>query len=557
MNRRRAAARIGASSSAANEIRATRRCKYACRILSILLLSASLACSESESDAPAAPDETLATQAPSAEPAAAVEPTADEEIPPPLFPRGLISHQPGVTPGYVLFNPLLSDTSYLVNNEGEVVHRWKSAYSPGCGLYLLPSGNLLRAGRDPERLGFRSGGTGGILEEIDWEGNIVWEWRLSDETRVQHHDIEPLPNGNVLVLAWEVKSKEEALRAGRRADQIPEQGLWPDWLLEIEPIRPSGANVVWEWHIWDHLVQNRDPNAAHYGEPAEQPGRLDINAGADAPQISADELAQLQALGYVPEDATPEDLKSDFLHTNSVTYHPRLDQIALSVPALGEAWIIDHATTSEQARGPRGDILYRWGNPSSYGRGDAAAKRFFYQHDVRWIPDGWEGAGNLMLFNNGEGRPTGSFSSIDEWTPPIDAMGRYAISEDAPFGPTELSWQYVSANPSDFFSPFISGAQRLANRNTMICSGVGGQFFEVTRSGEIVWEYRNPFSGDVRNQDGSLPQPGLEERPYATFRATRIPEDHPALAHRRLSALDPQPAWFDYAAAQATKTEPP
>ena len=488
--------------------------------------------------------------------ASPAEPEVRDEIPPPRFPRGLVTHEPGVTSGYVLFNPLLSDTTYLVNNDGEVVHTWKTAYSPGGGIYLLPNGNLLRTGRDPEMLGFRAGGTGGILQEIDWGGNVVWEWRLSEESRVQHHDIEPLPNGNLLLIAWEVKSKEQALRAGRLADQIPEQGLWPDWVLEIEPIRPRGANTIWEWHSWDHLVQNHDAQAEHYGEPAEHPERLDVNAGADAPEIGADELAQLQALGYVPEDATPEDLRSDFLHTNAVDYHPRLDQIALSVPALGEVWIIDHATTTEEARGPRGDLLYRWGNPSAYGRGDAAGKRFFYQHDVRWIPDGWEGAGNLTVFNNGDERPAGSFSSIDEWTPPLEANGRYAITDGEPFGPMDFAWRYVAAEPADFFSPFISGATRLANGNTMICSGVGGRFLEVTRSGEIVWEYRNPFSGDVRNADGSPPQPGLDskERAYAVFRATRIPADHAGLANRQLAALDPQPAWFDYAAHE--KDEP-
>lgn len=487
--------------------------------------------------------------------AAAEEADDEEEIPAPLFPRGLITQKPGVSAGYVLFNPLLSDTTYLVNNGGSVVHRWKSEYSPGGGIYMLPSGNLLRTGRDPERLLFRSGGTGGILQEIDWEGTVVWEWRFSDDTRVQHHDIEPLPNGNLLVLAWEVKSSDEAQRAGRRADQTPEQGLWPDWLLEVEPIQPNDAKIVWEWHSWDHLIQNADPEAENYGDPAEHPRRIDINAGSDAPEISADEFAQLQALGYVPEDATSDDLESDFLHTNAISYHPKLDQIALSVPVLGEIWIIDHATTTEEARGPRGDLLYRWGNPSAYGGSDAGGKRFFYQHDVRWIPDGLEGAGNLTVFNNGDGRAEVSFSSIDEWTPPLTAGGGYTLGETGLFGPSELAWQFVAETPSEFFSPFISGAQRLANGNTMICSGVGGRFIEVTRAGDIVWEYRNPFSGSVRNSDGSLPQPGLDDVPYAVFRATRIPADQPGLANRKLGALDPQPAWFDFAARESDESK--
>jgi len=479
--------------------------------------------------------------------------------PPSLFPRGLVAKAPGVTPGYVLFNPLLSDTAYLVDNDGAVVHTWKASTSPGASMYLLPNGNLLRAGRDPKQLGFRAGGTGGILEELDWEGNVVWEWRLSEAERVLHHDVEPLPNGNILAIAWEVKSPEEARRAGRRADLVPEQGLWPDYVLEIEPVRPRGAKIVWEWHVWDHLVQGHDPAAPNYGDPAARPERLDVNAGADAPKLSAEELAQLQALGYVPADAKPGDLASDFLHTNAVAYNPRLDQIALSVPSLSEIWVVDHGTTTEEARGSTGgragrggDFLYRWGNPAAYGRAGGAngARRLFAQHDVRWVPDGWEGAGNLTVFDNGRDRPEGPWSAVVEWTPPVDAAGRYPLPDGAagrrePWGPQALAWQFVATPPSRLFSPFISGAHRLANGNTLICAGTGGEVFEVTRGGEIVWEYRNPFSGAVRNADGSMPQPGLDASPYSLFRATRIPADHPAVAGRKLAPLVPQPPWHD------------
>ena len=79
-------------------------------------------------------------------------------------------------------------------------------------------------------------------------------------------------------------------------------------MIEVEPERPSGAKVVWEWHVWDHLIQNHDPAAANHGDPAAHPERLDLNAGAQAPQIDAAQLEQLQALGYVPADATPQDL---------------------------------------------------------------------------------------------------------------------------------------------------------------------------------------------------------------------------------------------------------
>ena len=520
------------------------------------LLAALFGCGEPEAPAPVASPSEPSASAP-AEPATpAAEPTRPElAVPPPRLPRGLITTRPGVTPGYVLFNPALSDTVLLVDNQGLVVHQWETAYGPGGDVELLPNGHLLRGARDPEMLGFKAGGTGGILQQLDWDGRVVWEWRLSDAQRVQHHDVTALPNGNVLLLGWEVKSPDEVRAAGRRADLIPEPGLWVDFVLEVEPRPPDGARVVWEWHVWEHLIQGHDPQAADHGDPAAHPERLDVNADAGAPQIDFAELEQLKALGYVHPEATPRDLRSDFLHVNTVAFHPRLDQIALSVPVLGEVWIIDHTTTTAEAAGSSGgragrggDLLYRWGNPAAYGRGDAegiGAKRLFYQHDVRWIPDGQAGAGNLTVFNNGRERPEGPWSSVDEWTPPLLADGSYTIDGGA-FGPAALTWQYRAPEPTSFYAPFVSGAHRIANGNTLICAGTDGTIFEVTRAGEVVWEFRNPFSGDVRNADGSLPQPRADERPFATFRATRIPPDHAALAGRTLEPLDPQPEWHEW-----------
>ncbi len=478
---------------------------------------------------------------------AGVAATQPPPAPPPAMPRGLVHAGPGVSEGYVLFSPIPSSEIYLIDNAARVVHTW-SHPNTGGSLYLRPNGNLLRGARDPEILNFRFGGVGGILQEIDWDGNVVWEFRLGDEKRVLHHDLEPLPNGNVLALAWELKTPEEAIAAGRRPEAIAEMGLMSEWVLEIEPVRPRGGKIVWEWHVWDHLVQAHDPQAPGFGDPAAHPGRLDPNAGAGAPAITPEELEQLKALGYMPADARAEEIEADFLHTNAIDYHPGLDQIAISVPERGELWIVDHSTTTEEARGNTngraergGEILYRWGNPAAYGRGEGSPKRLFYQHDVRWIPEGQERAGNLTILNNGRDRPEGPWTSVDEIAPPLRSDGTYALEDGRPFGPAELAW--TAKLPEDRFAPFISGATRLANGNTFVCAGTDGILLEVTRAGDIVWEYRNPYSGNLRLADGSPLGPGIEDRPYAVFRASRIPPNDPGLAGRVLVPLDPQPAW--------------
>ena len=121
-------------------------------------------------------------------------------------PRGLLVKEASVSAGYVLFSPLLSGVTYLIDNDGQVVHTWESDYAPGVSVYLLDNSHLLRAGREPEVPVFSIGGHGGRIQEFTWDGDLVWDFKLANEQRLMHHDIEPLPNGNVLAIAWERKS---------------------------------------------------------------------------------------------------------------------------------------------------------------------------------------------------------------------------------------------------------------------------------------------------------------------------------------------------------------
>ncbi len=486
-----------------------------------------------------------------AEKAAEVAPEADKEAKaPPAWmlaaveqPRGLVRNEPGAASGYTLFSPFSSDKTYLVDLEGRVVHTWTHEKS-GDALYLQDDGSLYRLARIPEPPNFRAGGVAGYIQHLSWDGELRWEWKMGNESRMLHHDIKPLPNGHLLAIAWEQKTAAEARAAGRRVDLIPEQGIWSEWILEIEPRPPNDGRIVWEWHVWDQLVQNHDPDRANYGDPARHPRRLDVNADGEGAEIDEEELEQLKALGYVPDNASAEDLHSDFLHMNAIDYHPRLDQIAVSVPQVGEIWILDHSTTTEEARsssggrsGHGGEFLYRWGNPKAFGRGTKSDQQLFSQHHVLWIPDGWKNAGHLTVFNNGGGRPDGEWSSVVQIAPPVDEKGDYSLIEGEPFGPRAPVWSYEAADRGSFYAPFVSGAHRLPNGNTFICAGTHGRFFEVTPEGAIVWEYRNPFHGKVPGWN----PPGTEAVPYASFRAIKITPDHPGLTGRRLVPLDPQP----------------
>ena len=167
--------------------------------------------------------------------------------------RGAIRNDPRATPGYTLYGGLISDTTYLIDNDGMVVHTWTSEYAPSGTAYLLDSGNIVRGGRQPDVARFNGGGQGGRLQEISWDGDLVWDYLFASDDHLLHHDVEPLPNGNILAIAWNHVDVDTARAAGRRMDLLPEHGLWPDTVVELEPVYPDGARVVWEWRTWDHL----------------------------------------------------------------------------------------------------------------------------------------------------------------------------------------------------------------------------------------------------------------------------------------------------------------
>ncbi len=294
--------------------------------------------------------------------------------------------------------------------------------------------------------------------------------------------------------------------------------------------RVSEAYVL--WHLWDHLVQDIDARRENYGRVADHPERVDIN-GDSAPQSwTSAVLDRLRSLGYIGTGTTASDLDPDFVHAHAIAYNPRLDQIAVTVNHYHEVWIIDHSTTTAEAathgggrRSEGGDLLYRWGNPAAYGRGAAGDQHLFGPHDGRWIPDGYPGAGHLLVFNNGLGSRRRTSSVIEIDPPLID--GGYRVAPLGPLEPALPAWIYPRPNAQPFYADFISGAHRLPNGNTFITAGPEGRFFEVTADGDTVWEYRNPYSGTAPNPAGDPAR--------SVFRATLIAADDPGLANRGLA----------------------
>jgi hypothetical protein len=446
---------------------------------------------------------------------------------PPAVKLGLVINEPGAFPGCTLINTMNSKKAYLIDLEGRVVHTWQADTNSVHCAYFLKNGHLLR----PADLGgaekaFGGGpGAHGRIQEYTWEGELVWDFKLINDKQLSHHDVTRMPNGNILMIVWDKKSAQEAIAAGRKKELVGNY-LLPDSIVEVRPTGKTTGEVVWEWHLWDHLVQDHDSSLTNYGNVADHPELVDLNYVHDtmAPVLAKkDGVDKLKSIGYVGSPKSrSERVNPDWTHFNSVSYNAELDQIMVSAHEFSEIWIIDHGTTKAEAaaheggrQGKGGDLLYRWGNPRVYRAGTLADQRLFAQHDAHWIPRGLPGAGHVLVFNNGPRRPDGTYSSVDEIVLPVDEKGRYPRQPGTPYGPDKAIWSYSAPKKADFYSSFISGAHRLPNGNTQICSGANGTVFEVTPDKRIVWKYVNPAKGGIRpGGPGGPPPPNQVLPPF-------------------------------------------
>lgn len=420
----------------------------------------------------------------------------------------------GVTEGYTLFAPLNTKFTYLIDNCGRLINKWNSNFNPGNTAYLMPNGNLVRTKILPNSI-ITGGGGGGGVELFDWNSNLLWSFELNTDLLRLHHDIKFLPNGNILMIVWEVRTQEEALAVGRKPELIPSNGIiWSERIIEVKPISSSNFEIVWQWNLWDHLIQDFDNTKPGFGVVSEHPERVDVN--------------------YVTN------VISDWIHANAIDYNEALDQIVLSSPFLNELWVIDHSTTTAQAAtslggnsGKGGDLLYRWGNPKVYKQGTDNDKRLFGQHDVHWIKEG-EFEGMIMAFNNNKGS---NYSSVDIINPPVDNQGRYALTTER-FGPEQPVFSYTTTPKENLFSNIMAGAEIQPNGNLLICSSRQGVFFEITNQGDTVWYYKSPVTtSGIVGRDVITNDPNFNND--LNFRTVKYPLDYGAFAGRTIIPGEP------------------
>ena len=306
-------------------------------------------------------------------------------------------------PGYALYSPVSSPgTVYLVDIKGEVVHQWHLPYPPGLYGYLLPNGNLFYMGKVhdetwdiwPDWYAIK----GGILMEVDGEGNVVWEYR----DPYQHHDARRTSTGGAIYLATERMPEDIAESVKGGVTDTGNDGMWADVIIEVD----ADGNRIWEWHSYEHL----DPKT---------------------------DMIQ------------PNCTRNEWGHANAVEPLDD-DRVLVSFRNISVVGIVNKKS---------GDFEWRVGSTV-----------LSQQHDASMLPNG-----NILIFDNGEFRQNEHipYSRVIEIKPETN----------------EIVWDYEDSPEWNFFSPSVSGVQRLSNGNTFITEGFYGRMFQVTPDGLVVWEY--------------------------------------------------------------------
>lgn len=364
--------------------------------------------------------------------------------------------------GYFLTAAKNATSATLYDTSWTSYHTWTGLTgSTGYSAYLMPGGYLWRAAKATSGLpsGAPMGPICGRITKHDYAGNLLWDYLITGTDFVSHHDIRPLPNGNVLAIVYERRTAAEVTAAGCTTYSGQ---MWPDKIIEIQQTGLTTGTVVWEWKSWDHLMQNTDPTKANY-----------VTSLVDNPQ--------LLNINYQAQ--------SDWQHMNGVDYNPILDQISFSSHNHNEWFIIDHSTTTAEAAshsggfsGKGGDLLYRWGNPAAYGATGSTILNV--THDAHWADEFSTVPGRLCGYNN-KG-VSSSQSSADQIITPVNGYN-YTITSGAAYAPAS----YTSRKTvSGMYSSNEGGTQQLPNGNEIVCSPVpSGTVREFNSAGQLIFSH--------------------------------------------------------------------
>lgn len=417
---------------------------------------------------------------------------------PTIYPTGVTVYDPEKCwSGFTIYQAQ-EEGAVLIDMNGREVNVWKGVL--GMPNKIFPGGYLLTSrGR---RNGKYSVQDGLDLIQVDWDGKIVWKFDRNEYIEDPgtpgqwmaryHHDFQREGNpvgyyapgmeprtdgGNTLVLA----------HRNARNPKISDKQLLDDVILEVD----WDGDIVWEWNCHEHFDEmgfREGPKNTLCRNPNYRP-------------------TQPEGMG-------------DWMHINSMSvlgpnkwyeagderFHP--DNIIVDGREANILFIISKKT---------GKITWRLGPDYDDSPEAKAIGWIIGQHHVHMVPHSLPGGGNILVFDNGgwggydvpnPGAPTGVKAALRDYSRVLE-IDPVAMKIVWQYTPTEAGF-LAPMDSNRFYSPFISGMQRLPNGNTLITEGSDGRVFEVTPDHKIVWEFISPYMGKLVPMN-------------MTYRAYRVP----------------------------------
>jgi hypothetical protein len=427
---------------------------------------------------------------------------------PSVFPTGTTIYDPAKAwNGYTVLSPLGTQAAIVIDMNGNVVKRWDGFNnSAGGPARVLPGGVIVAAvGNNPPRQ------EAAELVQKDFDGKVLWRFDHSEQITTngamrwstrQHHDwqredfpagyyspgVNPGMGANTLLLT----------HTNRVQPKVSTANLEDDRILEIA----WDGKILWEWIASDHVDEFKfSPEARKAMAGA---------SGANAARGSFD-WVHINSATYVGPNHWFDEGDQRFAPNNVIISSREASFIAVL------------------ARD--GSIAWQMGPDFGASPELRAIRQIIGQHHAHFIPKGLPGAGNVMVFDNGGASGYGAPTSNALNGTGIFARPTSRVLEIDPVT-LKLVWSYTSPT---FFATNISGAQRLANGNTLVTEGPDGRIFEVTKEGATVWEYVNPlFTGTAARPTNSV------------YRAYRVPYEWiPQIGRPKETAVTP-PAAGEY-----------
>ncbi|MAX06728.1 MAG: aryl-sulfate sulfotransferase [Pseudohongiellaceae bacterium] len=432
-----------------------------------------------------------------------------------VFPTGTTIYKPDKTwNGYTIIDAADGQGTVLLDMNGNELRRWPEL--DGMGPFrILPGGYIM--GGDVRRNPYQESV---VLKQLDWDGNEVWRYDRAEETAVpsqsiesgeakeddkvwasrQHHDWQregdhigyyspttaPLTSsGKTMVLAHK----------NVYAPAVSNMRLEDDYIYEVD----WEGNVLWEWLASDHIDE--------FGFSEDARNAIFRSTEFDEDRQSADWL-HINSANYLGPNK--------WYKAGDERFHP--DHIMISSRTANIIAII--------ARD--GSITWRLGPDYSIDQKLNEIGQIIGQHNPHLIPEGLPGAGNLLVFDNGG---TAGYGFSNPAAPDgVNSMTRDS-SRVLEINPStlEVVWEYTKTGTQrfQFYSWYVSNAQRLPNGNTMVNEGMNGRVFELTPEEEIVWEYVSPFFSDTDPPSHRIYR--AYRLPYDWIPQLELPEERPVI----------------------------